>query len=81
MATTPGSESTSYGSIYKIRWTSQGETTKGFLRRVSPVRTNVVASFDTRDPRVNAIVWKSFAGQKYGFTLNKDKFKLLAGSH
>merc|ERR1712116_105287 len=32
------------GSVYKIKWTGHGETTKGFLRRVSPVETNVVAS-------------------------------------
>merc|ERR1712156_1056229 len=25
------------GSVYKIKWTGHGETTKGFLRRVSPV--------------------------------------------
>merc|ERR1711963_1066517 len=30
------------GSVYKIKWTGHGETTKGFLRRVSPVETNVV---------------------------------------
>merc|ERR1712013_944996 len=24
------------GSVYKIKWTGHGETTKGFLRRVSP---------------------------------------------
>merc|ERR1712210_233264 len=30
------------GSLYKIKWTGHGETTKGFLRRVSPVETNVV---------------------------------------
>merc|ERR1712037_766781 len=33
----------------------------------------------TRNLKVDAIVWKSFAGQKYGFTLNNDKFTLLAG--
>merc|ERR1719385_461830 len=32
-------------------------------------------------PTIRAIVWKSFAGQKYGFTLNNDKFQLLAGRH
>merc|ERR1712013_879488 len=32
------------GSVYKIKWTGHGETTKGFLRRVSPVETNMVAS-------------------------------------
>merc|ERR1712013_800203 len=31
--------------------------------------------------KVDAIVWKSFAGQKYGFTLTNDKFTLLAGKH
>merc|ERR1711962_109761 len=33
------------------------------------------------DMKVDAIVWKSFAGQKYGFTLTNDKFTLLAGKH
>merc|ERR1712050_350557 len=69
------------GSLYKMKWTGHGETTKGFLRRVSPVETNVVASVNTRNLKVDAIVWKSFAGQKYGFTLNNDKFMLLAGGH
>merc|ERR1712211_113513 len=69
------------GSVYKIKWTGHGETTKGFLRRVSPVETNVVASVNTRNMKVDAIVWKSFAGQKYGFTLTNDKFTLLAGKH
>jgi len=69
------------GSVYKMKWTGHGETTKGFLRRVSPVETNVVASVNTRNLKVDAIVWKSFAGQKYGFTLNNDKFTLLAGKH
>merc|ERR1712058_35722 len=69
------------GSLYKIKWTGHGETTKGFLRRASPVETNVVASVNTRNLKVDAIVWKSFAGQKYGFTLNNDKFTLLAGNH
>merc|ERR1711872_775263 len=69
------------GSLYKIKWTGHGETTKGFLRRVSPVETNVVASVNTRNLKVDAIVWKSFAGQKYGFTMNNDKFTLLAGKH
>merc|ERR1712083_1249805 len=68
------------GSLYKMKWTGHGETTKGFLRRVSPVETNVVASVNTRNLKVDAIVWKSFAGQKYGFTMNNDKFKLLAGN-
>jgi hypothetical protein len=68
-------------SLYKIKWTGHGETTKGFLRRVSPVETNVVASINTKNMKVDAIVWKSFAGQKYGFTLNNDKFTLLAGKH
>merc|ERR1712241_397561 len=31
--------------------------------------------------KVDAIVWKSFAGKKYGFTLTNDKFLLLAGDH
>merc|ERR1712242_169242 len=35
------------GSVYKIKWTGHGETTKGFLRRVSPVETHVVASFNS----------------------------------
>merc|ERR1711930_40650 len=69
------------GSLYKIKWTGHGETTKGFLRRVSPVETNVVASLNTRNLKVDAIVWKSFAGKKYGFTMNNDKFTLLAGKH
>merc|ERR1712130_338790 len=69
------------GSLYKIKWTGHGETTKGFLSRASPVETNVVASVNTRNLNVDAIVWKSFAGQKYGFTLNNDKFMLLAGRH
>merc|ERR1711992_485886 len=68
------------GSLYKIKWTGHGETTKGFLRKVSPVETNVVASVNTRNLKVDAIVWKSFAGKKYGFTMNNDKFKLLAGN-
>merc|ERR1711928_152064 len=37
------------GSVYKIKWTGHGETTKGFLRRVSPVETNVVASVNVRN--------------------------------
>merc|ERR1712073_11461 len=69
------------GSVYKIKWTGHGETTKGFLRGVSPVETNVVASVNVRNMKVDAIVWKSFAGQKYGFTLTNDKFTLLAGKH
>merc|ERR1712032_831228 len=69
------------GSLYKMQWTGHDETTKGFLRRVSPVETNVVASVNTRNMKVDAIVWKSFAGQKYGFTMNNDKFTLLAGKH
>merc|ERR1712158_197097 len=68
------------GSVYKIKWTGHGETTNGFLRRISPVETNVVASFNTRNQKTDAIVWKSFAGKKYGFTLNNDKFLLLAGN-
>merc|ERR1711872_1135921 len=67
--------------LCKIKWTGHGETTKGFLRRVSPVETNVVASVNVRNMKVDAIVWKSFAGQKYGFTLTNDKFTLLAGKH
>merc|ERR1712141_783003 len=67
------------GSLYKIKWTGHGETTNGFLRRVSPVETNVVTSINTRNMNVDAIVWKSFAGKKYGFTLTNDKFLLLAG--
>merc|ERR1712156_583371 len=69
------------GSVYKIKWTGHGETTNGFLRRISPVETNVVTSFNMNNMKVDAIVWKSFAGQKYGFTLNNDKFTLLAGKH
>merc|ERR1712083_291992 len=69
------------GSLYKMKWTGHGETTKGFLRRVSPVEASVVASVNTRNLKVDAIVWKSFAGQKYGFTMNNDKFTLLAGKH
>merc|ERR1712013_134894 len=42
---------------------------------------NVVASVNVRNMKVDAIVWKSFAGQKYGFTLTNDKFTLLAGKH
>merc|ERR1711944_251431 len=90
LATTHGLETTSSpgrvefeevsGSLYKIKWTGHGETTQGFLRRVSPVETNVVASVNTRNMKVDAIVWKSFAGQKYGFTLTNEKFMLLAGN-
>merc|ERR1712014_143132 len=65
--------------VYKIKWTGHGETTNGFLRRVSPVETNVVTSFNLNNMKVDAIVWKSFAGKKYGFTLTNDKFRLLAG--
>merc|ERR1712088_79268 len=68
------------GSVYKIKWTGHGETTNGFLRRISPVETNVVFSFNSRNLKTDAIVWKSFAGKKYGFTLNNDKFLLLAGN-
>merc|ERR1712206_43392 len=56
------------GSVYKIKWTGHGETTK-------------VTSVNVRNMKVDAIVWKSFAGQKYGFTLTNDKFTLLAGKH
>merc|ERR1712032_1399361 len=70
-----------WAGVNKIKWTGHGETTKGFLRRVSPVETNVVTSVNMRNMKVDAIVWKSFAGQKYGFTLNNDKFTLLAGQH
>merc|ERR1712107_695353 len=56
-------------SVYKIKWTGHGETTNGFLRRISPVETNVVTSFNMNNMKVDAIVWKSFAGKKYGFTL------------
>merc|ERR1712165_95238 len=45
------------GSVYKIKWTGHGET-------------NVVASVNVRNMKVDAIVWKSLAGKKYGFTLN-----------
>merc|ERR1712241_1007034 len=69
------------GSLYKMKWTGHGETTKGFLRRISPVETNVVTSINMRTLKVDAIVWKSFAGKKYGFTLTNDKFLLLAGDH
>merc|ERR1712242_300097 len=68
------------GSVYKIKWTGHGETTNGFLRRISPVETNVVFSFNSRNLKTDVIVWKSFAGKKYGFTLNNDKFLLLAGN-
>merc|ERR1712038_1275684 len=68
-------------SVYKIKWTGHGETTNGFLRRISPVETNVVTSFNMNNMKVDAIVWKSFAGKKYGFTLTNDKFLLLAGDH
>merc|ERR1712045_318973 len=61
--------------------TVDGETTNGFLRRISPVETNVVTSINMRNLKVDAIVWKSFAGKKYGFTLTNDKFLLLAGDH
>merc|ERR1712203_743753 len=67
------------GSVYKIKWTGHGETTNGFLRRISPVETNVVASVNVRSMKVDAIVRKSLAGNEYGFTLTNDKFKLLAG--
>merc|ERR1711971_538536 len=69
------------GSVYKIKWTGHGETAKGFLHRVSPVETHVVTSVNTKNMKVDAIVWKSFAGKKYGFTLTNDKFNLLAGQH
>merc|ERR1712241_932368 len=69
------------GSVYKMKWTGHGKTTKGFLRRVSPVETNVVTSFNMNNMKVDAIVWKSFAGKKYGFTLTNDKFLLLAVDH
>merc|ERR1712013_223245 len=69
------------GSVYKIKWTGHGETTNGFLRRISPVETNVVTSFNMNNMKVDAIVWKSFAGKKYGFTLTNDKFLFLAGDH
>merc|ERR1712152_108350 len=68
-------------SVYKIKWTGHGETTKGFLRRISPVETNVVTSLNMNNMKMDAIVWKSFAGKKYGFTLTNDKFLLLAGDH
>merc|ERR1712031_129749 len=62
--------------VYKMKWTGHGETTNGFLRRISPVETNVVTSFNMINMKVDAIVWKSFAGKKYGFTLTNDKFLL-----
>merc|ERR1711971_248466 len=68
------------GSVYKIKWTGHGETTNGFLRKISPVETNVVASFNTRNLKTDAIVWKSFAGKKYGFTLTNARFLLLTGN-
>merc|ERR1712008_403312 len=40
------------GSLYKMKWTGHGETTKGFLRRVSPVETNVVTSVNTSNLKV-----------------------------
>merc|ERR1712013_624268 len=67
--------------VYKMKWTGHGETTNGFLRRISPVETNVVTSFNMNNMKVDAIVWKSFAGKKYGFTLTNDKFLFLAGDH
>jgi len=67
--------------VYKMKWTGHGETTNGFLRRISPVETNVVTSLNMNNMKVDAIVWKSFAGKKYGFTLTNDKFLLLAGDH
>merc|ERR1711971_1385633 len=69
------------GSVYKIKWTGHGETAKGFLHRVSPVETHVVSSVNMKNMKVDAIVWKSFAGKKYGFTLTNDRFNLLAGQH
>merc|ERR1711971_894260 len=69
------------GSVYKIKWTGHGETAKGFLHRVSPVETHVVTIVNMKNMKVDAIVWKSFAGKKYGFTLTNDKFNLLAGQH
>merc|ERR1712172_192945 len=68
------------GSVYKIKWTGHGETAKGFLHRVSPVETHVVSSVNMKNMKVDAIVWKSFAGKKYGFTLTNDKFNLLGDS-
>merc|ERR1712060_364578 len=56
------------GSLYKIKWTGHVETT-------------VVTSINMRNLKVDAIVWKSFAGKEYGFTLTNDKFLLLAGDH
>merc|ERR1711971_431050 len=47
------------GSVYKIKWTGHGETAKGFLHRVSPVETHVVTSVNTKNMKVDAIVWKS----------------------
>merc|ERR1711971_829661 len=37
------------GSVYKIKWTGHGETTNGFLHRVSPVETHVVSSVNTKN--------------------------------
>merc|ERR1712228_101396 len=66
---------------YKLSRKGEFEEVSGSLRRVSPVETNVVASLNTRNLKVDAIVWKSFAGKKYGFTMNNDKFTLLAVKH
>merc|ERR1712113_1031979 len=89
-ATTPGLAITSFPGRESLSQflplstrssTGHGETTNGFLRRISPVETNVVTSFNMNNMKVDAIVWKSFAGKKYGFTLTNDKFLLLAGDH
>merc|ERR1712226_1667207 len=83
---TPGKElkfETNLPEFRTMKVTSAGpaKTTNGFLRRISPVETNVVTSINMRNLKVDAIVWKSFAGKKYGFTLTNDKFLLLAGDH
>jgi len=64
---------------FKVSWTGHGETSKGFLRSFSPVETHIVAAVNTNNLKVDANVWKSFAGMKYGFTMNNDKFELLSG--
>merc|ERR1712203_716929 len=55
------------GSVYKIKWTGHGETTNGFLGRISPVETNVVASVNVRNMKVDAIVRKTLAGNEFTY--------------
>merc|ERR1712107_135105 len=49
--------------------------------KMTPAASDLEFGVTIRNMKVDAIVWKSFAGQKYGFTLTNDKFTLLAGKH